>query len=538
MKPILKITVIFVQLFFIVLGSYARDNIDSLLVVLDKTIRTEKKYEDDKRLKISELQNGLMRCETPESLHDAYRELFREYEAFIYDSALYYVSKHLELAEIEQNLQWTNECKMQLARMYSIFASFSEAKALLCSIDKSGFNQEQSGAYYNAFAELYTYWSEYCSNDEILKYSILKDSYKDSALMVIAKGDYAYDINYGHKCIELRHFDEAEKTLLPYLPQMTPDTRDYAILTSIIAYLYELKGQKSLQKEYLIRSAIADIRASVKENTSLGQLAFLMLNEGDISRANSYIKKSMEDANFYNARLRNVQISKILPLIDTAFRKDREKYQKSLQLTIVIIVLLSLFLAGIIFYLFRQMKKLAVARREVIRTNDELKIINSRLTESNHIKEFYIGRFLNQCSEYIEKLEAYRKSLNRKATSNKFDELYEMLKSSQIINDELKTFYRSFDNTFLNLFPDFVARFNALLPEEDRIEPKQGKGLTAELRIFALIRLGITDSAQIADFLRYSITTIYNYRSKFRKKSLVPNEKFEEQIMKIGSEIR
>ena len=536
MKYFLKVTVIIGQLFFAISESYAKDNIDSLLVVLDKTILKEKNHEEDKRKKITELKYELAKCETPESLHNAYRQLFGEYEAFIYDSALYYVRKHLELAEAERNIIWINECKMQLARMYAIFASFAEAKALIHSIDKSGLDQEQTGAYYNAFAEMYTYWSEYCSHDEVQKYNSLKNSYKDSALMVIPKGDYAYDINYGSKCLDLRHFDEAEKTLLPYLNQIEPDTRAYAILTSLIAYLYELKGQKHLQKAFLARSAIADIRASVKENTSLGQLAFLMLNDGDINRANSYIKKSMEDANFYNARLRNVQISKILPIIDTAFRKDREKYQRNLQLTIVIIVLLSLFLAGIIFYLFRQMKKLAVARHEVIRTNDELKMINSRLTESNHIKEFYIGQFLNQCSAYIEKLEAYRKSLNKKATARKLDELYEMLKSSQIVNDELKAFYRTFDNTFLNLFPEFVARFNELLPAEDRIVPKQGKSLTAELRIFALIRLGITDSAQIADFLRYSITTIYNYRSKYRNKSLVPNEKFEEKIMQIGSE--
>jgi predicted ester cyclase/cbb3-type cytochrome oxidase subunit 3 len=259
-----------------------------------------------------------------------------------------------------------------------------------------------------------------------------------------------------------------------------------------------------------------------------------MLNEGDINRSNSYIKKSMDDANFYNARLRNVQISKLLPIIDTAFQKDREQYQKKLQLTIVVIILLSLFLAGIIFYLFRQMKKLAAARREVLQTNNELKKINNRLTETNHIKEAYIGRFLNQCSEYIEKLEAYRKSLNKKAAAHKLEELYEMLKSSQIIENELKAFYQNFDHTFLNLFPDFVERFNELLADEDKVVPKQEESLTVELRIFALIRLGITDSAKIADFLRYSITTIYNYRSKFRKKSIVPNGKFEEKIMKIG----
>ena len=529
---IIKITCL---LLFVVLYSYATSNMDSLLVVLDKTIQAEKTYDEQKDQKLRVLKQELTEQKLSDTAHDLYLQLFKEYEAFIFDSAIYYVRKHLELSLAEPNLRWANDCKMQLARMYSIFASFSEARDLLHSIQKSDLEPEQMGAYYNAFAELYTYWSEYCSNDEIQKYNLLREAYKDSALAVMPTGNYSYDINYGRKCIDRRSFEEAEKALLPYLSQIDPDTREYAIHTSLMAYLYELKGQKNLQKEYLTRSAIADIRAAVKENTSLGLLAYLMLNEGDINRANSYIKKSMEDANFYNARLRNVQVSKVLPIIDTAFQKDREKYQKNLLLTIITIVLLSFFMAGCVFYLFRQMKRLAAARREVIQTNEELKRINNRLTETNHIKEAYIGRFLNQCSEYIEKLEAYRKSLNKKANAKKLDELCEMLKSPQIINDELKAFYLNFDHTFLSLFPDFVARFNELLADEDKVIPKQEKNLTVELRIFALIRLGITDSAQIADFLRYSITTIYNYRSKYRKKSLAPYGKFEDRIMKIGT---
>lgn len=531
-----KLLCIVYILLWVAVSSYGRYRSDSLLVVLDKTIEKEQQYDRQKEQAIMSLKLELAKCVTPETLHDVYSQLFKEYEAYIFDSAMYYVQEHLKISERADNIRWINECKMRLARMYSTFASFYEARALLKSIDKSMLDVEQLGAYYNSFTELYTYWSEYSSNDEYLKYKSLRETYQDSALLVIAQGTYSFDINYGRKCIDMGEFEEAEKTLLPYLSQRAPNTRDYAILTSLIAEIYELSGDINLQKEYLTRSAVADIQASVKENVSLGKLAYLLLDEGDVNRSNRYIKKSMDDANFYNARLRNVQVSKILPIIDTAFQQDREKFQKKLQLTIVIIVILSLFLAGVIFYLFRQMKKLAVTRREVIQANKELKKINSHLSETNHIKEEYIGRFLNQCSVYIEKLEAYRKSLNKKAAARKLDELYEMLKSSQIIEDELKEFYQNFDSTFLNLFPDFVEQFNELLDEGDRIVPKQDSSLTVELRIFALIRLGITDSAKIADFLRYSITTIYNYRSKYRKKSIVPNDKFEEIIMKIGRE--
>jgi preprotein translocase subunit Sss1 len=258
------------------------------------------------------------------------------------------------------------------------------------------------------------------------------------------------------------------------------------------------------------------------------------LNDGDITRSNRYIKKSLEDANFYNARLRNIQIAKILPVIDKAYQMEREEHQQNLLVAIVVIGILVVFLIGLVIYLVRQMNTLAKTRKDFINANKELKKINLRLSETNHIKEEYIGRFLNQCSVYIDKLEAYRKALNKKASGGKLEELYQMLKSSQIIEDELKEFYQNFDSTFLNLFPDFVEEFNKLLPEEDHIIPKSEPGLSVELRIFALIRLGITDSAKIAGFLRYSITTIYNYRSKYRNKSLIPREKFEETVMKIG----
>jgi hypothetical protein len=438
------------------------------------------------------------------------------------------------MAENEKNTHWSNECKMQLARMYSTFARFPESIKLLDSIERKDLSDEQLGAYFNSYAEIYVYWGEYTTEEEMTRYIRLKNLYQDSALMVIPKETYGYRINYGRKCIETRDFEQAEKALSKCLSETKPDTREYAILTSLMASLYELKGEEELQKIYLAKSAIADIHAAVKENISLRTLASYLLNNDDIARSNRYIKKSLEDANFYNARLRNIQIAKILPVIDKAYQMEREKHQQNLLVAIGVIGILLLFLIGLVVYLVKQMNTLAKARKEVVITNHELKKTNLRLSETNHIKEEYIGRFLNQCSVYIDKLEAYRKALNKKASGGKLEELYQMLKSSQIIEDELKEFYQNFDSTFLNLFPDFVTEFNKLLPEEERIIPKSEAGLSVELRIFALIRLGITDSAKIAGFLRYSITTIYNYRSKYRNKSLVPREKFEETIMKIG----
>ncbi|MDL2241872.1 DUF6377 domain-containing protein [Bacteroidales bacterium OttesenSCG-928-L03] len=506
-----------------------------LLHELDKTIEMESVYDKQKEERISTLKHQLSHCTLPEDIHQTYFDLYKEYEAYVFDSAFHYANIHLTLSKAEQDAYWVNECTMQVARMYSTFVRFQDAIDLLRSIRRDQLSTDQLGQYYSAFAEVYTYWSEYSMSSETLKYTALKNTYQDSALLVLPRNTYGFDINHARKCIDRRDFDQAEESLLPYLSTVEINTRNYAILTSIIAYLYEMKGDYEKQKIYLAQSAIADIVASIKENTSLGNLALIMLNEGEIKRADQYIKKSMEDANLYNARLRNIQVARIMPIIDKAYQVERAKYQKNLQRFTWAIGLLLVLVIGVIFYLIKQMRKLAATRREVIQTNKQLRKMNNYLSEANHIKEEYIGRFLNQCSVYIDKLEAYRKSLNKKAQARKLEELYEMLKSSQLVEDELKEFYQNFDSTFLNLFPDFVEQFNELLPPEERITPKHEAGLTIELRIFALMRLGITDSAKIAGFLRYSITTIYNYRSKYRNRALVPRDRFEEIVMKIGS---
>ena len=214
---------------------------DSLLMALDKTLAYEKEFNLEKEQKIRNLKKELDRG-SYENIHDIYFRLFKEYEAYIFDSALVYVQKHLEISELEKNQEWINECKMQLARMYSTFARFSDAIELMYSVDRTILNPEQMGAYYNSFAEIYAYCGEYNSDGDLLKYISLRDTYQDSAIRIFPRNTYSYDINYGRRCIEMSDFAEAEKILLPYLSTITANTRYYAILTSIIAYLYETKG--------------------------------------------------------------------------------------------------------------------------------------------------------------------------------------------------------------------------------------------------------------------------------------------------------
>ena len=292
---------------------------------------------------------------------------------------------------------------------------------------------------------------------------------------------------------------------------------------------------------------IKDVRTSTNDET-WHKLAVLLYQEGDIERAYSYVKICMEDAAACNARLRKLEILEIFPIINDAYQQKTEKQQEQMKWALVSISLLSLFLLLAIFYVYKQMKKVAAARREVIdankrlkELNDELHLSNAQLKEANHsiaensyLKEEYIGRYMDQCSVYLEKMDNYRRSLGKIAATGNVEELYKNIKSSKFIEGELKEFYTNFDNTFLQLFPTFVEDFNALLADDEQISLKAGERMNTELRIFALIRLGITDSVKIAQFLRYSVTTIYNYRTKVRNKAAGDRDLLEQEVMTIG----
>ena len=527
---------------------FAQNNLDSLLTVLDKVVQQSNLYEDAKKQRIAFIKEGLANQQlSQEEIYHIQLQLFNEYEAYICDSARHYINRNIAIARNLGRQDLLNESLLKKVHILATSGLYAEGVKLLESVDKSSLPDKLLADYYMAFENIYLYHAEYAQDDEYRPLYLTKmNAYRDSILLFAAEGTYQYMITKGPVLLDRNQKDEAEALLSNFLSRVAPDTREYAIITSILAFICQYNDQPELRKEYLVKSAIADIKGVVKENNSLRALAEILYEEADIERANNYMKKSMTDASFYNARLRNVQASKMLPVIDHSYQLEKEMQRRKLQVFLWVISILSLFLILTIAFIVRQMKKLAKARRALLCANNELqklntdlleanrqqKLMNDSLRESNCIKEEYIGRFLGLCSTYIDKLETYQRMLNKKAASGKLEELYKTLKSSQFIDDELKEFYQNFDNSFLNIFPNFVECFNRLLPEGEKITPKQGERLTTELRIFALIRLGISDSAKIASFLRYSITTIYTYRSKLKNRSLYRDD-FEARVMKI-----
>ena len=515
---------------------------DSLLNVLDKEINQRSVYEQLKIQRIAAMKAKMaLPSLTQDDSYHLYKALYREYENYICDSALFYINKNIEMASQMDNSQRLLSAKLNKLSVLIASGLYVEAMAYLKALPKEELEGENLLNYYVAKSNIHLYLAEYTTPEYERVYMNVVNKYCDSILSLVPIGSHQYVITRSQVLLEQQKWEEAKKLLKNYLSNQSPDNREYAVASSTLAFVHHLLGDKEKEKEYRILSAIADIRAVIKESYSLCALAELLYNEGQLDRANRYIKVSMEVTNQYKARLRSYQASSILPLIDQAWLEENDKQQQRLFILMAIACVLAFVLAIAVIHVIRQMKKLRIARQKVLEANgalkhlnNELQDLNSRLTEANCVKEEYLGCFLQQCSTYIDKLEDYRRTLNKKASERKLDELYTLLKSNHMIEKELKEFYHNFDTSFLKIFPKFVEEFNRMLPEEEHLVPKSNELLTAELRIFALIRLGITDSNQIAEFLRYSITTIYTYRSRIRKKSFY-KEDFEDRVMKIAS---
>ena len=543
-----KVILIFVT---IVLSGllYAKDNksTDALLREIDGIIKNRQTYGAEKEARIADLKKLLAEATSDEQRYGFCGRLFDEYRAYNLDSSFVYAQRKEELAHRLNKLDYLDDSAMNMAEVMGTTGMYKEALELLGKIDKKTLPDYLYGYYYHLYRTIYGLMGDYAVTERAKKeYYRMTDLYRDSLLQINASDSLGHALVMADKYIVHARYDEAIDMLMEYYSKPSLDDHAQAMITYTISEGYRLKGDKQGQKHYLALSAIADLKSAVKEYVSLRKLASLVYEAGDIDRAYNYLKCSLEDATLCNARLRTLEISQVFPIIDQAYQLKTKRQQQEMKVSLICISLLSVFLLVAIFFVYKQMKKVAAARREVVDTNtllqelneelhdsnSQLKEMNHTLSEANYIKEEYIGRYMDQCSTYLDKMDLYRRSLNKIAAAGRVEELYKAIKSSQFLDEELKEFYANFDVTFLQLFPSFVEEFNALLTEP--MQPKPGEQLNTELRIFALIRLGITDSTKIAQFLRYSVTTIYNYRTRVRNKAVGERDEFEAKVMQIG----
>lgn len=526
------------------------NEVDSLLRVLDKELLKKDDYTKTRQERISYLKETLRESNSPETNYILQTKLFQTYQPFICDSAIRYLEKNLQLGRKFHQPFYYYESGIQLAHLLSSSGMYKEAADILDTIPRNNLTQELTELLISTYDHLYGELAFY-SRSALLKqeYNLIAQKYKDQLFKILDPSSDLYLSMQETKYRDVGLIDSALLINDQRLLSVEANHQNYALIAFHRSLDYNEKDNSYLRKKYLILAAICDTRFAIKDNASMILLANIFYNEGKIKRAYTYIRHSMDDANFYNAKLRNVQVSEIQPIIDRAYHIKNDQQKRELRLFLIVSLVLIIFTIVSLWIIYLQKRKLMKAHknvqyvndrlnylnRDLLEVNNRLKNANNNLAESNHVKEEYIGLFLSICSTYIDKLENMRRLISKEIKNGRIPQLLTYAKSNDFIDNELNEFYNIFDHTFLQIYPSFVEEFNELLQSEERITLKSGEILNTELRIFALIRLGINDSSKIAGLLRYSVNTIYNYRARIKNKSIGPRDDFEKLVSNINS---
>ena len=516
---------------------------------LDTEISRSDIYEKEKEARISRLKKEY------DLTGDSHRRtmiidsLIYEFAAYNADSTLYYISYNLRRPDLRNHPGEYTRNMIKRLDQYAHAGLFSDALTVINSIPRDSLTEDLLEEYYSACCATYQYLSEYTSEHETSKeYEVKRNIYTDSLKQVVKPGSFNHLVYVMSEKARNGEPAEAIEGIKKHLEEYPSGTREFSILASTLSYICKSNGMDEEYKRYLVLSAISDVQAAVKENMSFREVATVMFEEGDVERANLYLKKSIADANFYSALMRNAQSSKMLPVIDNAYSSLQNGLTKRLRIMVAVSCLLLVILGITVFYILKQLRNIRRANEKARRANEELSNLSAKLKEMNseleernrelgeynRTKEEYAGLFMEFCSSAILTLQRYQQSLRVSAAQGgNRAALMKKLESSEISDQLLKNFYVKFDEAILNIYPSFIEKFNALLVPGEQVVLKSGELLNTELRLFALIRIGIDDSAKIAQFLRCSISTVYTYRSKMRKRAVNP-EDFEREVKNLS----
>lgn len=540
-------------------------SLDSLLLRLDSVLVHSDDYVKEKEMKIKQLR---MR-KVPSNQEEEFwfnKMFYDEYYVYNADTAMAYVVDNIRIARQLNKQEWEQEWRLNRVFLLVATGLLYEAETELKQIDEKRLPSDLRLQYYDRKIYLYSHLSQYVGKPEYAKiYYEDEIKLKEEAQKMVNTGTPFY---YWFKAMFYRDFpDSAEydtlKTELKEIVEHSSlNTRMDAMNSYVLARMYMNEGDEDNYMRYLIYSSIADVRICNRDIASMEELSSLLYKRNDIDRGYTYINYCLQMALKYPNRVRVVGISTVLDKLHQAYQERnilQEKRLKNFLYTVSILSVVLLVAVCLIYIQFRKLAKskaqqhetnkllnshveelseaykmLANVNEELSRVNEQLKSTNNQLLEANYVKEEYIGYVFSICSSYISKLEEYRKNVNRKLKTGQVEELKSWSASTSIVQSELKEFYHSFDAIFLHVYPDFVDDFNALLRPEERVVLKEGELLNTELRIYALVRLGINDSVKIAEFLHCSPQTVYNNRLRTRNKAVIPKENFAEVVRSLG----
>ena len=508
-----------------------------LLKLLDEYIDRRELYTEQKEEKIKQLKIKLRMAHNNDKRLSILDAIYREYYTYNYDSATVYANRGLAHALTDNNTYFATLNRINRAAVLSTGGLYSQAETLLSEIGEKNVPQQLKQYYYYTTTWLYTYWESFCDKSEFKNYyrqkklQFLRLTVNTThsnyvGLYAYLSGELAYLENPLGKNV-LRHYTIA-------INNSQVNSRVHASAAYCIARYYREMGNMQLYEKYIIEAAISDMVCPLKENLALQELSTYLYKKDTkyADRAARYIYCSMEDAQFYNNRLRMLEISSILPIIATANQEALAHNERIVRGVLAVVSFLSLVLLAMAIFGYKQNKWLVTSRREVKSQNRQLTELNKRLIATNHRRETYMRLFMDISAVYIRKLIEYRKLVSRKIKANQAADLLKTINSYKLAEEEATTFYTRFDRAFIELYPGFVDELNSLLLPEAKIAQPSPNCLTTESRIYALMRLGVTDSQEIATLLFYSTQTIYNYKSAMRARA-INRDTFDDDINRL-----
>ncbi len=534
-----------------------RQSVDSLLRCIDKAVDNSSVYVGKRERRIGQLRRDLARARTDQERYRVSFALYEQYAPFINDSAVYYLNHCVEAATRMKG-QKSNVCKCKalIALRHSSTGIYAESLGTLRGIDTVGVSREAKGVYFQAYTHVYgemAYYNHFAATKAL--YEAIQARYRARMYATLPATDNAVFQYRQLQTLNPRQWRESLRINDDWMRHVRKGSYPYALVT-LYRYLAYKHGNDTTRMMYWLgQSVLTDIRNGVLDQGSMWEMANQLMVANNVDRAYKYISYTCNCATRFGSRQRLAQIAPLLADIAGKYKAENDRYNRQQTMALSVISLLAVVLLIGLFYVVRQGRRLAVAKDRLASSNSQLQELNVRLeslngqlseanmslsavnkelSDANRVKEEYVGQFMRLCSDYINKIEALRKKVNNKVKTKQYAELYEMTRP-QGDRGELAAFYANFDSAFLHLFPHFFESFNALLRPEERIEQPQKDCLTTPVRIFALIRLGINDSSKIAEFLHYSVNTIYNYRAHIKKGALNDKETFEDDIRKIGT---
>ncbi|MBR0494103.1 MAG: hypothetical protein IJJ83_10165 [Muribaculaceae bacterium] len=514
-------------------------NVDSLLSVLDAVIDSSEVYNRQLQHELIQYRKRYDNATSREASFAIAHELFLHYRKYRLDSALHYARQRVKMAADFGEPDSLSSARLDEADALKCLGRLHDALHILEKIPHTPYISNNAHYYYLYHSILLSLSQMTTDPDEMAYYRPLLMRYRDTVNMVNRDDPLTVCVNTSEIEKSQGRVNQALEELLRFGQQNKDMVQQSAIYWYVLGETYRDIGDNQGAKYCFTMSSIIDKRNCNKTYTSLQSLAWMLYNEGDTERAYHYITCSLGDVMASNARSRLSLVSEYLPIITAAY--EQKQYTSAMRRNILIgaALIAAIILSIMLWILHSRSKRLALMHHELAEGNGKLLTLNSRLenlnrdlVESNLIKEEYIGQLFNLCSGYINEAEKNRVKMLAKLKSGKTDEVERQLDQSTMKEDLSKLFYH-FDMIFLQLFPDFIERFNALLRPGEQIEVKGDNLLSPELRIYALVRLGINDSTKIASFLHYSPQTVYNYRMKTRNRSNIPKDEFASRVQRL-----